>query len=110
MKYLTRQEELILLAVFHLKDGAYLVTIREFLIKTTGKNWSVGAVYVPLDRLHKFGYLQTHIGEPNAKRGRNKIKYYRLMKKSFEALAELQKLNDALWEGFEAPAYTSTGS
>ena len=107
MKYLTRQEELILLAIYHLKEKAYLVTIREYLKKTTDKNWSIGAVYVPLDRLHKFGYLQTRIGEPNAKRGRNQIKYYNLTKKSYEALTELRKMNAILWRGFEDPAYES---
>ena len=105
MKYLTRQEELILLAVFQLKDKAYLVTIREYLMERTGKNWSVGAVYVPLDRLRQFGYLDTRIGEPNAKRGRNQIKYYRLTKKSYEALDELKKISETFWAGFTEPAY-----
>ena len=106
MKYLTRQEELILLSVYHLKENAYLVTVRKHLVKITGKEWSVGAVYVPLNRLEKMGYLKPVIGEPNAKRGRNKIKYYRLTKQSFDALGEIQKVNRALWRGFTSPAYT----
>ena len=106
MKYLTRQEELILLSVYQLKDNAYLVTIREYLIRATGKEWSVGAVYVPLDRLRQLGYLDTRIGEPNAKRGRNQIKYYRLTKKSFEALEEIRKVNETFWTDFSEPAYT----
>ena len=105
MKTPTRQEELILLAVYQLKDNAYLVTIREYLIEITGKNLSVGAVYVPLDRLHRLGYLDTHIGEPNARRGRNKIKYYRLNKKSFEALREIKRVNEVLWQDFSEPIY-----
>ena len=43
MKYLTRQEELILLAVFHLRENAYLVTVRRLLKDQTGHPWSVGA-------------------------------------------------------------------
>lgn len=100
MKYLTRQEEMILLAIMQLKDNAYLVTIRDHLIKNTGKNWTLGAIYVPLDRMTKMGYLDTRIGGPNAKRGRNEIKYYRLSKRSVEALNEIKDVNDALWEGF----------
>ena len=38
MKYLTRQEELILLAVYHLKENAYLVTIRKYLKKFTRRS------------------------------------------------------------------------
>jgi len=105
MKYLTRQEELILLSIFHLKEKAYLVTIRKHLMEMTGKNWSVGAVYVPLNRLHQMGYLDAVIGEPNAKRGRNNIKYYRLAKKSFEALEEIKKISDTAWLGFSKVAY-----
>lgn len=107
MKFLTRQEELILLSIFHLKDKAYLVTIREHLIKITGKSWSIGAVYVPLNRLHKLGYLDTKIGEPNAKRGRNAIKYYRLNKTSFDALKEIKDVNESLWFGFSEEAYNN---
>ena len=107
MKFLTRQEELILLSIFHLKDNAYLVTIREHLIKNTGKKWSIGAVYVPLNRLHKLGYLDTKIGEPNAKRGRNAIKYYRLTKASFEALEEIKEVNTNIWFGFSKEAYNN---
>ena len=105
MKYLTRQEELILLSIFHLKEKAYLVTIRKHLIEITKKNWSVGAVYVPLNRLHQLGYLDSVIGEPNSKRGRNNIKYYRLNKKSFEALEKIKKMNDTAWLGFSRIAY-----
>ena len=56
-KFITRPEELIMLAVWHLEENAYLVTIREFLTETTGKEWSVGAIYVPLDRLSRLGYV-----------------------------------------------------
>ena len=106
MKYLTRQEELILLSIFHLKEKAYLVTIRKYLMEITGKNLSVGAVYVPLNRLQKLGYLDIVIGEPNARRGRNSIKYYRLTKMSFKALEEIKKVNAALWDGFSELSYT----
>lgn len=100
MKYLTRQEEQILLAVHQLGEKAYLVTIRKHLNKVTGRPWSVGAVYVPLNRLHKLGYLDTRIGEPNAKRGRNAIRYYSLTKISVKALSEVKQVQDALWTGF----------
>jgi len=100
MKYLTRQEELILLAVYHLKENAYLVSIRKHLKKFTGKSWSVGAVYAPLDRLGRNGYLNMHIGEATARRGPNAIKYYRLTKAGIAALTEVKKVNDVMWDGF----------
>ena len=105
MKNLTRQEELILLAVFQLKDNAYLVTIRDYLISVADKNFSIGAVYVPLNRLKKLGYLNTRIGEPNAKRGPNEIQYYELSYFGVQALKEIQKLNDIIWAGFDDFAF-----
>ena len=38
MKSLTLHEEYILLAVFHLGDNAYLITLREHLKEKTGKD------------------------------------------------------------------------
>jgi PadR family transcriptional regulator PadR len=105
MKYLTRQEELILLAVFHLRDNAYLVTVRRFLKEQTGNPWSVGAVYVPLERLRKKGYFESYIGGPNARRGRNEIKYYKLSRSGLQALAERKQINDAMWERFSETDY-----
>ena len=99
--YLTRKEELILLTVFRLKDSAYLVSIREHLNRNTERKWSVGNVYVPLDRMEKAGYLESYIGEPTEKRGGKAIKYYRLTKVGLEALAEIKKVNDVVWEGLD---------
>ncbi|MFC1563738.1 PadR family transcriptional regulator [candidate division KSB1 bacterium] len=101
MRFLTRQEELILLAVFRLKDNAYLVTVREHLIEYTGKEWTVGALYVPLDRLRREGFLDTSIGEATAVRGRNAIKYYHLTKKGSKALADIKKVHDVMWENYD---------
>ena len=105
MKLLTRQEELILLAVFHLRESAYLVTVRRFLKEQTGSLWSVGAVYVPLERLRKKGYLESYIGGPNARRGRNEIKYYKLSRSGLRALAETKQVNDAMWARFSESDY-----
>ena len=105
MKYLTRKEELILLAVFRLKEGAYLVSIRKYLNKNTDRKWSVGNVYVPLDRMEKAGYLESYIGEPTVKRGGKAIKYYRLTKVGVAALEEIKKVNDVMWQGLDELAY-----
>ncbi|MCP4728309.1 MAG: hypothetical protein GY863_24950, partial [bacterium] len=51
MKLLTRTEELILLAVWRLKESAYSVSIHEEISKLSGKEWSLGSIYMPLERL-----------------------------------------------------------
>jgi len=99
MNFLTRKEELILLAVLRLGDSASLVKIREYLVESTGQKWSVGNVYVPLDRMSRLAYLETRIGAPTALRGGKAIKYYRLSQKGMEALAAIRKVNETMWAG-----------
>ncbi len=99
MKYLTRQEELVLLTIYQLGEKSYLVSIREKLIEVTGKEWSISSVYMPLNKLTRDGYLKTFLGSPLAKRGGKAIKYYQLTKKSAEALNEIMSMNKLMWKG-----------
>lgn len=103
MKVLTRQEEQVLLAVYHLEDNAYLIPIREQVKKYTGKYFSVGTIYAPLNRLSISGYLETFLGEASPERGGKAIKYYRVTDKGFRALAEMKKVRERMWEGFVLP-------
>ena len=102
--YLTRKDELILLAVHKLGDTASLVKVRELLNVSTGQEWTVGNVYVPLDRMTKLGYLDTHVGKPTARRGGKAVKYYVLSREGKEALAELKRVHDTMWNGVSDPA------
>ncbi len=103
--YLTRKEELILLAVYKLGKSASLVKIREILNMSTGREWTVGNVYVPLDRMTKLGYLETQHGEPTARRGGKAVKYYLLSSEGKEALAELKRIHDTMWKEISDPAF-----
>jgi len=104
MRLLTRKEELIMLAVFHLENEASLVNIRKFLNRHTKKMWSPGNVYVPLDALTSKKYLDFTVGHPSPRRGGKAKKYYRLTGRGFEALEELKKLQDLFWAGVLKPA------
>ena len=53
MRLLSRSEELVLLAVWKLEKNAYCVPIRKTLMEATGKKWSFGSIYDPLERLEK---------------------------------------------------------
>jgi DNA-binding PadR family transcriptional regulator len=105
MKILTKKEEQILLAIYHLKDEAYLIPIREKIKEYTGKYFSVGTIYVPLNRLHVYGYLTAHVQKPNTKTGGKPIKYYKLTKMGYAALEALKKQNELMWEGVKTPAF-----
>jgi DNA-binding PadR family transcriptional regulator len=96
---LTRAEEYILLSVSRLKDQAYSVEIRKDLQQVTGKYWSFGAVFMPLDRLQKRGLLDSYLADPTPERGGRSKRIYTPTKKGLEALEEIRKIHEAAWKG-----------
>ena len=101
MKLLSRIEEIILLSIWRLGDKAYGMSIREEVIKATGKKWLLGAIYGPLGRLHKNGYVSTIKGEPTLERGGRSKVYYQLTKEGTKALLDIQQVNSLIWNGVE---------
>jgi DNA-binding PadR family transcriptional regulator len=97
MKHLSRSEEIVLMAVWTLQDNAYGVTIRDRIRRTTGRNWSIGAIYAPLHRLEKKGLVMTSKGEPVPERGGRSKVYYEVSAAGRAALAEARRLHEALW-------------
>jgi PadR family transcriptional regulator PadR len=104
MRLLTRKEELIMLAVFHLENEASLVNIRKFLNQNTKRRWSPGNVYVPLDDLTRKKYLKFSVGEPSPRRGGKAKKIYSLTGAGVKALEELRKVQDRFWAGVFEPS------
>ena len=98
MEFLTRMEEILLLTVHHLGAQAYGVTIRAAVEELLGKPVSVGAVYVPLDRLTERGYLETTYSDPTPERGGRRKKYFKLTQDGLKILGETKALNDTLWK------------
>ena len=103
MILLTKQEELFMLTIFHLKEPAYLVNIRNFLQKNTSKDWAFGSLYITLDKLRKKGFVDTYTGQPRHTRGGKAIQYYRLTEEGIRVLSEAKKIHDVMWKGFSFP-------
>ncbi|MGH2582608.1 MAG: PadR family transcriptional regulator [Anaerolineales bacterium] len=97
MRILSRTEEMLLLAVRALEPLAYGLSIGEFLKEHSGRAWSVGAIYIPLERLRKRGLLSALDGDPTPERGGRSKRFYRLTSKGLEALGEVKRLHDLLW-------------
>ena len=100
MRVFTKSEEQILLSIYHLGDEAYLIPIREEIKRYTGKTYSVGTIYAPLNRLHEYGYLETFIKKDKSSGSKKPIKYYRLTKQGYKALSAIKKQNELMWKGF----------
>lgn len=97
MDLLTRIEELILLTVWKLQDEAYGLSIRKKISDLTGTEMSVGAVYVPLKRLKKNGYLDSQDADPVDKRGGRSKRFYTLTPKGVAALAHVRTVQEKAW-------------
>ncbi len=105
MKYITRAEEIILMSIWKLKEEAYGIEILNHVSASTGKKWSIGAIYAPLTRLLKKKYVVTFDGDPTPERGgRSKI-YYELTPLGIEAMEEVRRVHEAIW--VDAPAFHS---
>ena len=97
LKLLTRAEELILLAVWKLEKNAYCVPIREQISPITGENWSLGSVYMPLDRLIKKGYLESFLSDSTPERGGRHKRIYRLTDVGLKALLRVRQVQANMW-------------
>ena len=100
-KFISRTEEYVLLSVWRLKDDAYAVSVRKELIKTTGKTWAFGALFVTLNRLEKKGFLESRLSDPTPKRGGKSKRCYTLSSQGAKTLAEVKQVHNAVWAGTE---------
>ena len=108
MRLLSRAEELILLAVWKLQENAYSVHIRNELMKVTGKYWSFGAVYMPLDRLVKQNFLESYLADPTPERGGRSKRIYKPTKYGLEALLEIKRVQEEMWNNIPDISFGKT--
>ena len=100
MKFLTKLEELFMLAVFHHDGPAGLADIREFLLDKTGKDWAIASLYIALDKLKKKGFVRSFKGEPKQVRGGKAHRYYLITERGIRALRETWKIQEGMWKDF----------
>ena len=105
MKLLSRNEEIILLAIWRLEGNAYGVTIRQQVSQVTGHKWTFGAVYVPLDKLTRKEYIIKIMSQPTTSRGGRSKCLYELSPKGKRVLKEMRAVNEALWKGIPSIAF-----
>ncbi|MCP4727823.1 MAG: PadR family transcriptional regulator [bacterium] len=97
MILLSRSEEIILLAIWKLKENAYGVTIREQVSNDTGHDWTFGAIYKPLKQLYSKGFVAKTMSEPFSERGGRSKFLYNITVKGGKALKEIRKINESVW-------------
>lgn len=100
-KYLGEFEQTVLLAVFHLGDNAYGVTIRRKIMERTGRDVAIGAVYTTLERLQKKNYVSSRLGEPTEERGGRAKRYFKIEALGIRALECSRRALMSMWAGLK---------
>lgn len=99
MKDLTLTEEILLTAIWRLKDNAYGVTIRKQVAEITKNTVIYGTMYNTLDQLLRKGYVAKTRGKPVAERGGRSKMFYSLTPTGTKALQNARELQRRIWEG-----------
>jgi DNA-binding PadR family transcriptional regulator len=95
-------EQLVLLGVLRLDEGAYGAAIRQEIHARSGRDVSINAVYTTLDRLEGKGLLRSWVGEPTAQRGGRRRKFYAMSPAGLGALRQAYRAFTAMSAGLEA--------
>jgi PadR family transcriptional regulator PadR len=94
-------EQLILLAILRLGDGAYGVSIRAELAERGGRSVAPGALYTALERLEAKHAITSRMGDPTPQRGGRAKRYVTVTPVGKEALARALQAYDRLREGLD---------
>jgi DNA-binding PadR family transcriptional regulator len=96
---LSKNEEILLLSIWHLKGEAYGVRIKAYIKEATGKDWNYGTLYCTLDQLVRKGMLDKKEGMPMPERGGRRKIYYTPTRAGLDALKKALEIQKSLWAG-----------
>jgi len=99
-------EQLVILAVMRLGDGAYGMTVRREIEANSGRRISLGAIYATLDRLENKGFVSSTLGETTRERRGRAKRFFRVQalgaRALQDALADLDRMRKGI-EGMDHP-------
>jgi len=96
-------EQVVLLAILRLDDGAYGVAIRAEIAECTGREPSPGALYTTLDRLERKALLASRVGDPTPERGGRAKRFYTVTRSGVAAVTRAQRSYQRLLAGLKLP-------
>ena len=94
-------EQLVLLAIVHLRNDAYGIPIVDEIERRTEREVSRAAVYVSLRRLEDKGLVSSWLGESTAERGGKPRRYVSIEPNGLRALKESRKVAEQMWRGLD---------
>jgi PadR family transcriptional regulator len=94
-------EQLVLLALLRLGNGAYGATIRREIQDRTHREVPIGSVYVTLARLERKKMVVSYVGLPSKERGGRRRKHYLMHDAGQHALGRSYRALKAMSQGIE---------
>lgn len=83
-------EQVLLLAILRLQQGAYGVSIRQEIAERTNRKPTPGAIYTTLERLEAKGVVSSSVGEALPERGGRAKRYYHVTRLGLSTLQRVQ--------------------
>lgn len=97
--HLTDLEQLLLLAVLRLGEGAYGASIQTDLEDHAARSVSLGSIHMTMARLEERGLAVSGKGEPKGVRGGKARRIYTVTEEGREALERTRTMLMRMWEG-----------
>ena len=94
---ISKAEEMVLLAIWRLKNEAYGVSVRRQIRKDTGKDYTYGTLYGLLRQMDHKGYVRKIAGDPLPKKGGRGKTYFKLTPAGIRALKDAIALHKRMW-------------
>ena len=94
-------EQLVLLAILRVGEGAYAVPVIGEIEAQTGRKISHAAVYIALRRLEEKGFVTSNLAEATPERGGRGKRYYEVDPAAREMLQESRNALTRMWDGLE---------
>ena len=94
-------EQLVLLALLRLGNGAYGASIRREIRERTKRDVPIGSVYVTLARLERKEMVVSYVGLPSKERGGRRRKHYLMNEPGQRALGRAYRALKAMSHGME---------
>ena len=100
-------EQLVMLAVLRVGEGAYGVTVQQALLRETGRDLTLATVHKTLARLEDKGLVLSRTGDPTPVRGGRRRRHFEVTSAGRatlrQALDATRRMARGLDLGWEAP-------
>jgi len=108
--FLGELEEVVLLTVAALQEGAYCAAITQTIDQQMARSISFPTVHTTLQRLEQKGLVSSHMGGATTERGGRQKRLFTVTTAGQRALIECRQVRSQLWEQIPTPVLQLWGA